>query len=61
MSNLNEVEEAFATLIAQQAGALLVSGDPTFLARRERLATLQPTMQYQRSISTARSLRLAGS
>ena len=40
MSNLNEVEEAFATLVAQQAGALLVSGDPTFLAWRERLATL---------------------
>ena len=40
MSNLNEVEEAFATLVAQQAGALLVSGDSTFLTWRERLATL---------------------
>ena len=40
VSNLNEVEEAFATLVAQQAGALLVSGDSTFLTWRERLATL---------------------
>jgi hypothetical protein len=40
VSNLNEVEEAFATRVAQQAGALLVSGDPTFFAWRERLATL---------------------
>jgi putative ABC transport system substrate-binding protein len=40
VSNLKEVEEAFATLVAQRAGALLVSGDPTFFAWRERLATL---------------------
>ena len=32
VSNLKEVEEAFATLVAQQAGALVVSGDPTFFA-----------------------------
>jgi len=40
VSNLEEVEEAFVTLVAQRAGALLVSGDPTFFVWRERLATL---------------------
>jgi putative tryptophan/tyrosine transport system substrate-binding protein len=38
--NLKDIEEAFATLVAQRAGALLVSGDPTFFAWREQVATL---------------------
>jgi len=39
-SNLKEVEEAFATLVAQRAGALQVTGDPTFFTWREQLAAL---------------------
>jgi putative ABC transport system substrate-binding protein len=38
--NQKEVEAAFATLVEQRAGALLVSGDPTFLTWREQLVAL---------------------
>jgi putative tryptophan/tyrosine transport system substrate-binding protein len=39
-STLKEVEEAFATLVAQRVGAVQVTGDPTFFTWREQLAAM---------------------
>jgi putative ABC transport system substrate-binding protein len=40
VSTLKEVEEAFVTLVAQRAGAVQVTGDPTFFMWREQLAAM---------------------
>jgi putative tryptophan/tyrosine transport system substrate-binding protein len=42
-STLKEVEEAFATLVAQRVGAVQVTGDPTFFTWREQLAAMTVT------------------
>ena len=39
-SNEREIDAAFATLIRQRVGALLVSSDSLFFARRDQLVTL---------------------
>jgi putative ABC transport system substrate-binding protein len=39
-SNESEIDAAFATLVQQQAGALVVGGDPFFEGRRERFVAL---------------------
>jgi putative tryptophan/tyrosine transport system substrate-binding protein len=39
-SNPKEVENAFATLVARQVGAVQVTGDPTFFTWREQLVAL---------------------
>jgi putative ABC transport system substrate-binding protein len=39
-SNQTEIDAAFATLIEQRAGALVVSGDPTFFTWQEQIVAL---------------------
>src|SRR5262249_34688697 len=39
----SEIDAGFATLVQQQAGALVVSPDPLFFSRREQLVTLAAT------------------
>ena len=39
-SNLSEIDAAFATLVQQQAGALLVGGDVFYISRTGQLVTL---------------------
>ena len=39
-STESEIDAAFAALVQQQAGALLVASDPFFVNRREQIAAL---------------------
>jgi putative ABC transport system substrate-binding protein len=57
-STASEIDTAFATLAQQRAGALLVSGSPTFgserkqlmaLANRYALPTMYPTLEYSKA------------
>jgi putative tryptophan/tyrosine transport system substrate-binding protein len=57
----SEIDFAFANLMQQRAGALLVSASPTFLTRRDQLVTLSirhklPTMFSNREFATAGGL-----
>jgi ABC-type uncharacterized transport system substrate-binding protein len=57
----DEVESGFATLTQQQVRALLVSADPLFISRRERLVALAarhgvPTMYNAREYALAGGL-----
>jgi len=57
----SEIDGAFATLVEQHAGALLVAGDPFFFGRREQLLALAsrysvPASYMWREFSTAGGL-----
>ena len=39
-STESEIDTAFATLLHQQVGALIVTGDPFFVSRRDRIVAL---------------------
>jgi putative tryptophan/tyrosine transport system substrate-binding protein len=61
----SEIEGAFATLVGQQAGALLVQGDLVFVAHRDRLVALAarhavPTIFHQRAAIEAGGLMSYG-
>ena len=60
-SNERDLEGAFATIVQQRPGALIVSADGFFAARREHLAALAarhavPTMYFQREFVAAGGL-----
>jgi putative tryptophan/tyrosine transport system substrate-binding protein len=62
----SEIDAAFATLVQQQAGALVVGGDPFFASRREQLIALAsrhavPAMYYWREFAAAGGLISYGS
>jgi ABC-type uncharacterized transport system substrate-binding protein len=57
VGNENEFEGAFASLVRERAGALLVTGDALFYSRRDRLIAMAsrnsiPTMYYLRDFVT---------
>jgi putative ABC transport system substrate-binding protein len=54
-----EIDTAFASLVRQQAGALLVSSDPFFTSRREQLVQLASHHAVPASMNGASSLRSA--
>jgi putative ABC transport system substrate-binding protein len=60
-STESEIDAAFATLVQQQAGALVVTGDPFFVSRRDRVVALAtrravPTIYVQREFAVAGGL-----
>ncbi len=55
----SELEAAFATLVQQRAGALVVGVDPFFISRRARLAELA-ALQKLPAIYTLREFVIAG-
>jgi putative ABC transport system substrate-binding protein len=60
-SNESEIDDAFASLVQQQAGALLIDADPYFNSRREQLVALAaryavPTMHEWRESVVAGGL-----
>jgi len=60
-STESEIDAAFATLVQQRIGALVVTGDPFFVSRREKLVALAarhavPTIYVQREFATAGGL-----
>jgi putative ABC transport system substrate-binding protein len=60
-STESEIDAAFAALVQQQAGALVVSADPFFFSRRERIAALAarhavPAIYELREFATAGGL-----
>jgi putative tryptophan/tyrosine transport system substrate-binding protein len=62
----SEIEGAFATLVGQQAGALLVQGDLVFVAHRDRLVALAarhavPAIYQFREFAAAGGLMSYGS
>ena len=54
-----EFDAAFATLVQAGAGALLVLGSPTFLARRRQLVALAAAMRCPRVTRPANTRRSA--
>jgi len=57
----SEIDAAFATLVQQQAGALVVGGDPFFQGRREQFVALAsrhgvPAIYYSREFAAAGGL-----
>jgi putative ABC transport system substrate-binding protein len=61
----SEIDEAFATLLQRQAGALLVSADPFFLSRRDQIVAASmhhaiPTMYEWRQFAEAGGLMSYG-
>jgi putative tryptophan/tyrosine transport system substrate-binding protein len=62
----SEIETAFAALVRQQAGALLVGSDPFFVAARAQLVALAaqravPTIYHRREFTAAGGLMSYGS
>jgi putative tryptophan/tyrosine transport system substrate-binding protein len=60
-SSQNDIEEAFATLIQQRAGALLLAADPLFISHRYELVALAnrlgiPTFYVRREFTEAGGL-----
>ena len=60
-STESEIDAAFATLVQQRNGALVVTGDPFFVSRRDKLVALAarhavPTIYVQREFATAGGL-----
>ena len=60
-STESEIDAAFATLVQQRIGALVVTGDPFFVSRRDKLVALAarhavPTIYVQREFATAGGL-----
>ena len=60
-STESEIDAAFATLVRQRIGALVVTGDPFFVSRRDKLVALAarhavPTIYVQREFATAGGL-----
>jgi putative tryptophan/tyrosine transport system substrate-binding protein len=64
-SNATEIDAAFGTLVAQQAGALVVSADNLFLGQRDQLVAAVarravPTIYYYREQAAAGGLMSYG-
>jgi putative ABC transport system substrate-binding protein len=60
-STESEIDAAFATLVQQRVGALVVTGDPFFVSRRDKLVALAarhavPTIYVQREFAMAGGL-----
>ena len=60
-STESEIDAAFATLVQQRIGALVVTGDPFFVSRRDKVVALAarhavPTIYVQREFATAGGL-----
>jgi putative ABC transport system substrate-binding protein len=65
-SNLEEIEAAFASIVQQHIGALLVSSDPIFVAQRDQLASLAarhavPAVYFRREFAMVGGLMSYGS
>jgi putative tryptophan/tyrosine transport system substrate-binding protein len=57
----HEIEVAFATLVEQHVGALVITGDPLFVSRRDKIVVLAarysvPTIYVQREFAVAGGL-----
>jgi putative tryptophan/tyrosine transport system substrate-binding protein len=64
-STEREINAAFATMVQQRAGALVVGGDPSFIARREQIVALAarhavPTIYPTRDFAIAGGLMSYG-
>jgi putative ABC transport system substrate-binding protein len=60
-STESEIDAAFATLVQQRIGALVVTGDPFFVSRRDKVVALAarhavPAIYVQREFATAGGL-----
>jgi putative ABC transport system substrate-binding protein len=60
-STESEIDAAFATLVQQRIGALVVTGDPFFVSRRDKVVALAarravPTIYVQREFAVAGGL-----
>jgi putative ABC transport system substrate-binding protein len=60
-STESDIEAAFATIVLQRIGALVVTGDPLFVSRRDQIAALAarhaiPTIYVQREFAAAGGL-----
>src|SRR5262249_47312260 len=65
-SSNEDIEAAFATLVRQKAGGLVVSADPFFISRRDHVITLAarhavPTIYYTREFAEDGGLMSYGS
>jgi len=57
----SEIDAAFATLVQQRIGALVITGDPLFVSRRDKIVALAarnvvPTIYVQREFAVAGGL-----
>ena len=60
-STASEIDAAFASLVQQRVGALVVTGDPLFVSQRDKVVTLAarhavPTIYVQREFAVAGGL-----
>jgi putative ABC transport system substrate-binding protein len=60
-SREHEIDVAFATLVEQHVGALIITGDPLFVSRRDKIVALAaryavPTIYVQREFAVAGGL-----
>ena len=60
-STESEIDAAFATLVQQRVGALVITGDPLFVSRRDKVVILAarhavPTIYVQREFAVAGGL-----